>query len=199
MANKKSAGKFIPFTHDDLELKNQLIGYARLLADKTDAEAHLACAMIYASFAEYVAGHLLDSLRHLVYQTTYNQYAGILFIDERKVKQDGKGLPLGALTKLLQAYVFPDKDEIITLLQGVTKSRNNLFHNFARADADGFGVFDDDILMIKNNTEEVLQKVNTIYAGLGKILVPQEASMPQPASDGSAANKSKQKPDPSAS
>jgi len=166
--------KFVPFAHEDLELKNYLIEYARTLSTKEDAEAQIACAVIYASFAEYMAGHLLDNLRYLVYQTTYRDYAGILYQDER---DDKKIRTMGQTINLLRAFGFPDKEDILRLLEQVSKSRNNLFHNFAKADAKGFEVLDADIARIKEDTEEIFAKVNTIYAGLQKIIIdPDQAT-----------------------
>lgn len=161
--------QFKPFEHEDLQLKNYLIDYARTLASKGDLEAQLACAVIYASFAEYMAGHLLDNLRHLMYTTTYREFAAILFVDQRK---DSKVRTMNQVVSLLQGYEFPDKKEVIDLLQSINKSRNNLFHNFASTSGDQFNVFDDDIDNIKTKTEELFTKIGIIYAGLVKILLP---------------------------
>jgi hypothetical protein len=158
---------FRPFEHDDLELKNNLITYARAIAAKEEAEAQLASAMVFSSFAEYVSGHLLDTLRHLVYQTTYNYFAGILFIDQRNTKE------VRTINKMvggLKGYQFPDREKILELLEKIAKSRNNLFHNFAKSDIKGFEGFDEDILIIRESTEELLTKVNIIYTGLQKVL-----------------------------
>lgn len=190
MAKQKKT--FVPFAHDDLELKNQLIDYARVLSVKKDAEAQLASAMIYASFTEYIAGHLLDNMRYLMYQTTYNQYAGILFVDER---DDSEVRMMGKTIHLLQKFSFPDKTDILRLLSEVSKSRNNLFHNFARADLEGLEVLNEDIQTIKERSEEIFQKVNTVYAGLQKILMPeQEMASDLTENDEKETKKQKNKP-----
>ena len=64
---------FIPFTHQDLELKNGLLQYGRDLKAKTGFENQLASAFIYASFAEYLGDNLLENLRYFVYKGSYNQ------------------------------------------------------------------------------------------------------------------------------
>lgn len=168
------AKKFKPFEHDDLEIKNSLIDYARDISHKTDVEAVLACAMIYASFAEYLSGHLLDNLRHLIYQTTYRDFAAILYIDQRRNKETRT---MNRVAGLLRDYEFPDKKEIIELIEEIAQRRNNLFHNFAQIDQKKSEIFDEDVKIIKNSTEELLSKVNTVYAGLQKILLdPKQAS-----------------------
>jgi hypothetical protein len=85
---------FMPFTHDDLDFKNELINYARELSKKDTWENKLSAAFIYTSFAEYLASHLLMNLRHIVWMGTQSQFAGILGIDERK---DDKKSTLGQL------------------------------------------------------------------------------------------------------
>lgn len=163
--------QFKPFEHEDLDIKNNLINYARSISNKNEPDARLACAVIYASFAEYLAGHLLDTLRHLMYTTTYKDFAAILYVDQRK---DSKIRTLGQTVSLLRGYMFPDKKEIIELLEQINKSRNNLFHNFASLDEKKSKQFDENMDTISANTEELFNKINVIYDGLSKILLPQE-------------------------
>lgn len=167
------AKKFKPFEHDDLELKNQLIDYARKIKDTDTMEAQLGCAMIYASFAEYMAGHLLDNLRHLMYQSTYRDFAALLFVDQRPKKSD-KPLTMGGTVGRLKTYGFPDKEAILELLASIGNSRNNLFHNFAKSDVKGFEVLTADIESIKEDSEELFEKINTLYIALRKVLLPAE-------------------------
>ncbi len=167
--------KFIPFTHDDLELKNQLVEYARQLAATDNAESQLACAVIYASFAEYIAKHVLETLRHIMYENTYNTFAGILFVDDRnQVNRKGKHKPMmmGDVIIRLEKYEFPDKSGIVAALKSITTSRNNLLHNFAISDQKGLERLDHDVAVIKDETEDLFRRVNTVYAGLQKILDP---------------------------
>lgn len=119
MTNKANDTEFTPFTHEELELKNALLSEARELKDKERFSERLASAMIYASIVEYLGEHLLVNLRYLVYRTTYTEFAGIIFIDERK--NPGKQT-LGAITDLLRKYNFPDKEGIVKILQSITKT-----------------------------------------------------------------------------
>lgn len=136
-------------------------------------EAQLGCAMIYASFAEYMAGHLLDNLRHLMYQSTYRDFAALLFVDQRPKKSD-KPLTMGGTVGRLKTYGFPDKEAILELLASIGNSRNNLFHNFAKSDVKGFEVLTADIESIKEDSEELFEKINTLYIALRKVLLPAE-------------------------
>ncbi len=166
---------FKPFEHDDLEIKNELINYARSIRDKQEVETRLATAMIYSSFAEYLAGNLLENLRHLVYQSTYRDFAGIVFIDLRNTR--GKRPPtMNTIIDMLKSFSFPDRDSVLDLLADIAKSRNNLFHNFATTDAKGLEIMGKDIDIINDKTEELFTKINTIYVGLQKILINTEAN-----------------------
>lgn len=170
---EQPTGGFKPFDHKNLELKNALINYARELKDKEGFENHLAATFIYANFAEYLAGNLIEHLRYFVYYGSYNQFAGILFIDERT---QNKPKTMGQNIAELNKFDFPDKKEISTLLSEISKKRNNIFHNFADADPGTLEqIISKDFKDIRDKTEELLQKINTVYAGLQKILIPQPA------------------------
>ncbi len=129
----------------------------------------LAGVVIYASLTEYLAENLLENLRQLVYYTTYIQYAGILFLDERN---DESKRTLGQTVRELEKYYFPDRDEIIRLLKEITESRNNVFHNLAKVDQEKAMEIDADLKSIMENGEELINKIDVIYVGLGKMLLP---------------------------
>lgn len=172
--------KFTPFTHDDLELKKELINYARGLAHKSGFENGLASALIYSSFAEYLAEHLLKNLKHFAYQGTYSLYAGVIFIDERDEGKKPKKATLGQNIGDLRRFHFPDKDALLNCFNKIAEARNNIIHKFAKEDLQGLQkLILSDIEIIKTETEEVLSKIDIIYAGLGKILVePSQSAQP---------------------
>lgn len=168
MKNKQHR-KFIPFSHDNLELKNGLINYARDLRQKTGFENQIASTFIYISFVEYLANNLLQNLRYFTYLGSYNQYAGIIFIDER---DSNKVKTLGQIIGEIDKFNFPDKVEVINLFSEVSTARNKIFHNFASVDLEGLEkILTDDLVAVQDKTEELLQKINVIYAGLQKILL----------------------------
>lgn len=170
-SNKKPKKIFLPFTHQDLELKNELINYARDLKAKQGFENQLAAVFIYASFTEYLGNHLLDNLRYFVHKGSYNQFAGILFIDETNKDEV---LTLGRIIDKLKVFSFPDKDGVIDLFEDICEARNNIFHNFAKSDMSGIEkIVTVDIITIIDKTEQLVEKINVIYAGLQTILLPQ--------------------------
>lgn len=162
--------RFQPFTHDNLDLKNELVGLARNLKTKSDSESHLVAVFIYISITEYLATHLLENLRHFVYKGNYYQYAGILLIDERG---DRKIRTLGQVIVELRKYDFPDKREILATLENISNLRNNIFHNLAKVDSSELTkMLTSDLPQIENLTEDLIEKINVLYAGLQKILIP---------------------------
>jgi len=168
---KQEKKKFIPLAHEHLELKNGLINYARELRKKGGLENQLALTFIYVSFAEYLANNLLENLRHFIHTGSYNQFAGILFIDERN--QD-KTKTLGQTIGDLGKFNFPDKQGILRVLSDINQARNKLYHNFISSDPKKMEeILSTDMVSIQDKTEEVLAKINVIYAGLQKILAPQ--------------------------
>lgn len=167
--NKKKKNLFVPFTHDELELKNALVQMARNLKNRDEFESKLASAMIYASVAEYLASHLLENLRYFSYKSMYVNYAGILFIDERS---DQKPKTLGNIKSLLEKYQFPDRDEVVGTIQEISECRNDLFHNLARTSTNDFHRLEEEIKIIQDQTEIFIEKINVVYSGLQKILIP---------------------------
>lgn len=162
---------FKPLTHEDLEYKGFILRFAREISKKEGFENGLAAAMIYSSFAEYIAENLLENLKYFVYRGTYNQYAGIIFVDERKIKKGKKtiGQNIGELEK----FNFPDKEGVLSCLRKIAEARNNMLHQFAKADFDGFKkIILQDVFAINRETEELVQKIDVIYSGLQKILNP---------------------------
>jgi uncharacterized protein with HEPN domain len=149
--------RFQPFTHDNLDLKNELVSLSRSLKSKNDSESHLVSVFIYISIAEYLATHLLDNLRYFVYKGNYYQYAGILSIDERS---DNKIRTLGQVISELKKYDFPDKKAILETFDRISKLRNNIFHNLAKVDQNGLTkMLTSDLPEIENLTEDIIEKM----------------------------------------
>lgn len=168
---KLSSKKFMPFIHDNLELKNALIDLARKLKGDGGFSNQISSAFIYINFVEYLAGNLLDHLCHIVHHGTYNQFAGILFVERSKRK---KTLTLGQIVGEIEKFSFPDKTEIIDLFQNITTIRNKIFHEFATLDIEDIRkVIEEDVACLQVKSENLLTKLNIIYLGLQKILSPE--------------------------
>lgn len=160
----KTSADFLPFIFEDLETKNNLLNTARTLKDKTGVENLLASTLIFASLTEYLAQHLLQNLRYLVYRASYLRLNAVVFIDQTDRDQT-KGL--GETIKALTEFEFPDKQNVIKLLNKFNKSRNHFFHEFMKINNQNGSKFDLDIKIIRECTEDFIDKLNTIYPGLG--------------------------------
>lgn len=166
--NQKNS-RFVPWSHENLELKNELLNMARQMRLKTGFENQLAATFIYISFVEYLANNLLGNLRYYTYIGSYTQYAGIIFIDER---QNRKTRTLGQAIEELTKYQLPDKDAIIELIKIISVTRNKIFHSFATCGIEELKkIVDEDLIDIQEKSEELLQKINIVYVGMQKILL----------------------------
>lgn len=167
----KTHKKFQPLSHQDLEFKRWILTYARELMGKQGFENGLAAGMIYSSFTEYLAENLLENLKYFAYQGTYNQYAGIVFIDETKSSKSKK--TLGQNIGELERFNFPDKDGVLGCMRKIAEARNNMMHQFAKSDIEGLKkIVLQDVFIIKDNAEELVNKIDVVYTGLQKILNP---------------------------
>lgn len=172
--------KIKPFTHDNLELKQGFLKYARDLKGKQGFENGLAAAVIYASFAEYIAENLLENLRHLIFTSSFNQYAGIVYKTSQDKKQ--KRRTLGESIHELESYSFPDRDGIIGCLKKINKARNEIFHELASSDQKvAERLLTENVFITWEETEELVNKIDMIYEGLRKIIAPTalEAKIPE--------------------
>lgn len=165
--------KHAPLDHEHLELKNNLLELARGWWQTGDLEKRLASLIIYASFAEYLAEHLLNSLRYAVERASYSAYSAIVYLKPKEVTN--RPPTMYDYINRLEGFEFPDKSNIIQLLKDISKPRNKLFHNFARIKPDE--AIDKFLEDIQAGTEELINRVNTVEAAL-KAMTNQELTQP---------------------
>jgi uncharacterized protein with HEPN domain len=173
MAKKKaSAKRFQPFIHDNLQIKNELLEMARKARNVTSEkklEDALASILIYSNIAEYLAEYLFQHLNYFVRESTYKDFAGILYIEN--VSTNNSNVTLGGYIKEIQKFNFPDKLKILECFQKICKSRNRIFHNFAKCDIETLtNLVAQDLPIIQDECEELIGRINIIFEGLQKIL-----------------------------
>lgn len=147
--------------HEHLEIKNNLLDSARAMWASNDFEKQLASLIIYASFAEYLAEHLLGSIKYAVENASYTQYGAILYLNSND-KKSNKPLTMYDYINRLESYEFPDKVNIIPLLKSVGQARNKLFHDFARIKPEDADKLDQYVKSIQEGTEELIDRVNMV-------------------------------------
>ena len=173
MTKKKNVTKkFQPFIHENLQIKNELLEMARKARNATSEkklEDALASILIYSNIAEYLAEYLFQHLNYFVKESTYKDFAGILYIEN--VLSNNSNVTLGGYIKEIQKFHFPDKEKILECFQKVCKSRNRIFHNFAKCDIESLTeLVAQDLPIIQDECEELIIKINIIFIGLQKIL-----------------------------
>ena len=178
MTKTQSIKKFQPFFHENLDIKNELLQLARnAKTGEKKLETDLASVLIYSNIAEYLAEHLLSTLNHFIHQVSYTNYAAILYVNS--VFKSGRKMTLNQTVEEIEKFQFPDKENILKNLKNIAESRNRLFHNFAKSNLSEIqNLLATDLPIIQNECEEVITRINTVYAGLQKILLPQQSNSP---------------------
>lgn len=175
--NNKPVKTFHPFTHENLDIKNELLNLARKArasGEERKLENDLASILLYSSIAEYLAENLFENLTYFVKTSTYNNFAGILFVE--KISNKDNHMTLGEMMREIDKFSFPDKKEIMKCFDAVCTARNRIFHDLAKSDINSITeMLSKDLPLIQEKCEELIAKINTIYLGLGKVLLP-----PQP-------------------
>lgn len=176
MAKKKQNEKFVPFQHEHLNIKQELLQMARNIktpeqeANTTSIQIDLSSVLIYSNMTEYLAENLLESLNYHIKKSTYKEFAGILYINSTYSEESN--MTLGTLIKELNKFSFPDKENILKAFKKISESRNRIFHNLAKSDLEEIGkLIKEDLPTIKEQTEKLIEKIDIIYAGLQKILI----------------------------
>lgn len=128
---QEDISQFIPFLHDNFEFKQNLIKLARE-QDKGDIGGILTATLIYVNTVDYLASHVLENLRKIVYLTTYTEHNAKLFYSGKNERTDET---LGYTIEKLKNYDFPDREGFIDDLCKFNQLRNKYVHNFLKLDA----------------------------------------------------------------
>lgn len=152
-----------PFQHDELEVKQKFLEVARDFAKAKEVEKELAAAMLYANLCEYLAGHLLESLKQTVFSGSRTFWNGVVYLDARNTSEK---LTIGQMTKELRQFGFPSKELIIPLLERITKNRNKVMHNLLRLPASEIAKIDQAIGELFSDSEELIAHIDDIYRAL---------------------------------
>lgn len=171
---------FVPFEHENHDVKNNLINLART-QDRNTPEGALAATLIYANLVDYLARHLLSNLQKMISIFTYKKFGGIFHLNCYEKKNN---LPLGELIRELEAYEFPNRSDVIKLFKEFKNSRNEVAHNLMALDPkDTTKNIDTDITKIVAIAEDLLTKYNVIAGGLVSIWNIANAAAPESAEE----------------
>jgi len=159
----KNIHQFIPFQHENAEVKNNIIELARA-QDRTKAEGALTATLIYTNVVDYLAKHLLENLYKMSSIYLFKQFGGVFHPDFSKKRTS---LPIGQLQAELKNFTFPQKRDFLELLQEFKKLRNQAMHNLMQLDPnDATKNIDADLARIAELAEDLLAKYNVISSGL---------------------------------
>lgn len=161
---------FKPLVHENVEFKRWMLNFARELSRTNGFQNGLAASLIYSSFVEYLCENLLENLKYLTYQGTYNYFGSLVYFNSHKERRN---LTLGAYTDKLDHFDFPDKKEVLSCLSKIVNARNNIVHKFAKADMEAFRkIILEDIFTIQKESEVLVNLIDSIYEKLRKKVNP---------------------------
>jgi hypothetical protein len=152
-----------PFFHEEIEVKKRFLEIARDFANSSDIEKELASALLYANMSEYLAYHLLESLKQTVFSGSKAFWNGNVYLDARDTSEK---LTIGQIAQELKRYGFPSKELIIPLLRRITTNRNKIMHNMLRLPASEMGQIDTAITELVQDSEQLVNSIDDIYRGL---------------------------------
>lgn len=157
---------FVPFTHENLESKNQLIAFARS-KDKTKVEEILAATLIYANLVDYLAQNLLENLHSMCSISTYKSFGAVFYFDPSNKRTS---ISLGKVINELESYHFPDQVNFLKELSNFSKTRNRTMHELMKLNlSETTNQFDQDLASISKSAESILTMFNTIVTGMTAI------------------------------
>lgn len=152
-----------PFFHEELEVKQRFLEIARDFAQSEDIEKELASALLYTNMSEYLAYHLLESLKQTIFSGSKAFWNGTVYLDAR---DSSEKLTIGQIANELKNYGFPSKELIVPLLQRIAKNRNKVMHRMLRLPADQMGQIDEAIKELVADSEQLINYIDDIYRGL---------------------------------
>lgn len=174
---------FIPFSHDNLDIKNNLISIARSQNSST-VEGALSSVLIYTNLVDYIARHLLENLLKMISINSFNSFGGVFYLEGDQLKTE---IPLGGLCQQLSWLEFPNKKDFIKILKDFNKFRIKIVHSLMKLEpGENLEQIDKDIESIRVIAEDILQKYSVICSGL---IVVWKASLPETHNDDTAVEK----------
>lgn len=162
---KNTLKDYVPFEHDNLDYKNNLISIARDHKRQTTFEHSVSSIVLYANLVEYLTNDLHRNLRQIVYLLSYHGFQGVVF--PKGLSQKVKPKTLGVLISELESYEFPDKIDFVRVLGVFNSARNDLLHKLMEKKGEQeINKIDKTIAEVQEYAEEILEKYNVITEGI---------------------------------
>lgn len=153
----------VPFFHEEIEVKQKFLEIARDFSSSEDIEKELAAALLYTNMSEYLAFHLLESLKQIIFSGSKSFWNGSVYLDAR---DSSERLTIGQIAAELKNYGFPSKELILPLLKRIAKNRNKIMHRMLRTPSDKLDEIDEAIRELVADSEQLINYIDDIYRGL---------------------------------
>lgn len=155
-----------PFAHEDLELKQGFLKLARDFYQKAKQhetlENALAAALLYMNLADYLAEYLVLGLEQMSKEAMGKYYLGVV----TKKSPVAGNFNIGNSIKRLKVFQFPQKDDVIEVLEQVNKARIMVAHGIFKTRATHIEQVDLALETLVQHTETLVDLVDEISLGM---------------------------------
>ena len=159
-----------PFSHESLEVKQRFLELARNYHEKSRVEEdgeislayELSAALLYMNVADYLAEYLVDGIAMLTQTGTNNYYHGVIAIRPRTRNY----LNIGESIKELKKFDFPQREDILKMLNEVNSARNQVAHQILKVKVEDLDKIDKAVSDLADKTEELVVLVDQIQLGM---------------------------------
>lgn len=128
---KEELSKNAPQGPSPSELLHVYKGYADIISkNKNSIKDTMAATFVYAGIAEYLAVRLIFHIEEQINARLETQEAEESTYLVHVKRDRGPQTNLSSSIRVLNHYVFPHKQEVMSLLGSISKNRDKIFHNF---------------------------------------------------------------------
>jgi len=153
-----------PFTHEDLEMKQEFFKSARNFKDKMgeSVENEFTTALLYMNLADYLAEYLVVGFNSMLEEAMTKFYLGTVKVRAPKREK----LTIGESIHHLQRFDFAGKSEILEKLKAINSSRQTIAHQILKTKPDKLDEIDEAARALVDNTEELVVLVDNLSLGM---------------------------------
>ena len=162
-----------PFYHDNIKQKRAFLELARRYDQLSEAETDIqlkgayvfASALLFMNHADYLAQWFAYSLQELVDRGIESYYYRSITL-ERKSRDVQKHITIGESKDIIKRYNFSDKQQMLELLDKISKARNTIAHQMLKMDPTEFEKFDTNFSDLRDGTEDLIKFTDQFKVGM---------------------------------
>ncbi|NTW61116.1 hypothetical protein HGB24_00275 [Candidatus Saccharibacteria bacterium] len=157
-----------PFAHDELVIKQHLIGQARTFYQEMkknesgSLDKELAAALLFMNVADYLAEYVVTGLTEMTKIAVNKYYLGIVTVTPKQ----RDSFNIGNSIHVLDGYDFPQKTELMKELKEINTARKKIAHEMLKTRSDKLQEIDYSVHSLVDHTEKLIIIVDDITPGM---------------------------------